>query len=186
MWCVFLPLFLLLLFYQLTVAFYPLTEAQEDVFQFLAGKGELNQDYTAAEISHLQDVAGVMNGVNIFGYVIGTIIVLSLICFLIYFRKDKTLLSKLLRYGGMATLATIGIILLSILFAFNSSFTAFHQLFFPQGNWQFAADSLLILTFPLEFFIKISFLIFGIAFISGSLFILLSVYIKYDPTNKRN
>lgn len=183
MGAVILPLFFLLISYQLTLNFSPLTPAQENVFQFLAEKGELNQDYTAAEISHLQDVAKVIKSVDIFGYVMGTIIVLSLICFLVYFRKDKTLLLKLLRYGGIATMIIIGIILLGILFAFNSSFTAFHQLFFPQGNWQFAADSLLIQTFPLEFFNNVSIIVFVETFIFGSLFILLSIYLKHGHQN---
>lgn len=36
---------------------------------------------------------------------------------------------------------------------FNSFFTAFHNVFFPQGNWTFSYDSLLITMYPIDFWI---------------------------------
>lgn len=56
-------------------------------------------------------------------------------------------------------LVTAGIIALSAFvvlggwaaLSFDSFFTAFHQLFFSQGNWVFAYDSLLICALPTEF-----------------------------------
>lgn len=171
---VMLPIFFLLLSSQLTLLFYPLTPTQEEVFRFLAEGGGLNLNYTAAEISHLQDVATVMGGVNVFFYASGV----ALLFILLYFWKDKSRLHKLLRYGGIASMAMIGILFLGILLAFNSSFTLFHQLFFPQGNWQFAADSLLIQTFPMEFFVRISGVLFGGALILGIGLFLLSVLLE--------
>ncbi|OGS93272.1 MAG: hypothetical protein A2061_00695 [Gallionellales bacterium GWA2_59_43] len=35
---------------------------------------------------------------------------------------------------------------------FSASFVQFHTLFFQQGTWQFSEDSLLIRTFPEQFF----------------------------------
>lgn len=169
-----LPLFLLLLSYQLTLAFSSLTPAQEEIFQFLDGKGELNQDYTAAEVSHLEDVAKVMKGAPFFLYASEIIIFMVLL----YLRKDKEQLQKVLRYGGVATVAFIAVILLAIFIGFEGVFTLFHLIFFPQGNWQFAADSLLIRTFPPEFFVGISIFILGLAILSGLAVFLLSVHIK--------
>ena len=166
-WCILLPLFLLLLSYKLTLAFSFLTPAQDNVFQFLDGNEKLNQNYTATEISHLEDVVRVMNGANIFWYASGTIILILSF----YFWKDKEQLQKALRYGGMATVAFIAVILMAILVGFEEVFTLFHLLFFPQGNWQFAADSLLIQTFPLDFFIMMGRRIFMLALAFGVMLI---------------
>lgn len=175
LFCFSLPIFLLLLSYQLTLQFYPQTENQQQTIQFVQGrtpevelKSALN--YTSAELSHLQDVQKVMSTTE-YLFLISFLTTLTILG--LNFR-NKTILKKLLRYGGIATLIATGIILLFLLVAFNSSFTIFHQLFFPQGNWQFPFDSLLIQTFPLEFFIGVSKTIFiqaltyGILFIGGS------------------
>ena len=42
-------------------------------------------------------------------------------------------------------------LLVIILFAWNEIFTIFHQIFFPNGNWSFPADSLIIQLFPDQF-----------------------------------
>lgn len=170
-----LPIFLLLLSYQATLLFYPLTPAQENIFQFLNGKEELSLDYATAEISHLKDVAKVMDGASISLYLSGIIILVILL----YYKENKIKLQKIVRYGGIATIIFIALILMAILIGFETVFTVFHHLFFPQGNWQFAADSLLIQTFPIEFFITVSIMIFSLTFILGSLFIVLSFYLKH-------
>ena len=113
-------------------------------------------NYTSAELSHLQDVQRIISVIE-YLFLISLLTTLTILG--INFRS-KLLLQKLLHYGGIATLIVAVVILLCLLFAFNSSFTAFHELFFPQGNWQFPSDSLLIQTFPLSFFIKIAFTIF--------------------------
>jgi len=48
----------------------------------------------------------------------------------------------------------IGFLAILALLPFDSIFTRFHQIFFPQGNWQFAADSTIIQFYPFEFFFK--------------------------------
>jgi hypothetical protein len=48
------------------------------------------------------------------------------------------------------------LLLLSLVgaFFFMPLFTVFHQIFFPQGNWAFLADSILIQLYPESFWIK--------------------------------
>jgi len=111
---------------------------------------------------------------------------LGLAALFIYSSKSRELLQKMLHYGGLSSLGCLFLLLVGISFGFSRAFALFHQVFFPQGNWMFAADSLLIRTFPAEFFVKISTAIFILAFILGSLFILLSVYLKHGHTNKWN
>ncbi len=160
---VFLPFFLLLFSYTLVVASSPLTVEQQDVFQFLDGKQELSAKYTAEEVSHLRDVIRVMKQVNFTFYVLGIMMVILVA----YSWEKKDLLQNMLRYGGIATAVFLLLLLLFTVIDFNGLFTLFHQLFFPQGNWQFPADSLLIRTFPVDFFVSLGRRIFVLTLLGG-------------------
>ena len=141
---------------------------------FLDNKEELNLNYTSSAVSHLEDVKGVMNFIDYLFYFS------LLVCtgIITYYKKNKEQLMKLFKYGGITTLVSIGFILLFALFAFNHVFTLFHQIFFPQGNWIFPTNSLLIQTFPIDFFIGISFKIFLLSIGFGIVFILLNSLLK--------
>ncbi len=172
--CFLLPFFLLLLSYLIILTFIPTTPAQQETINYLTGKNELYLDYGSAELSHLRDVQRIMRITNfMFWGLLG-----ALFFIVTYHWNNKNELPRCLKYGGITTIVSIGIITLFLGIAFNSSFVIFHQLFFPQGNWQFAADSLLIQTFPIGFFIKISFFIFGMALAGGLLIFLVSVVMR--------
>lgn len=179
--CIFLPLFLLLFSYKVVLGLSDLTENQQETIDFLNNKQELNLNYTTNEVSHLEDVKGVMNLIDYLFYF--RLIIITLI--ITYYRKNKDQLKKLFKCGGITTLISIGLILLFVLISFNTTFTIFHQIFFPQGNWLFPIDSLLIQTFPIGFFIGISVKIFLLTMGLGSIFIGVSYYLKY-VRSKRN
>ena len=153
--CIVLSIFTLLFSYHATLLFFPQTVNQENTLDYLNNNQPLLQNYTAAELSHLEDVQKVMSLADNIFYVS---LVLSLL--LIIYGLKRKLLPKMLLYGGISIVSVIGLILILTLISFNSSFTAFHEIFFPQGNWQFPSDSLLIQTFQLDFFIKIDLTIF--------------------------
>ncbi|MDP3640186.1 MAG: DUF1461 domain-containing protein, partial [Nanoarchaeota archaeon] len=161
-----------------TVLFFtPLTEPQEKALQFLDGNlAEIPYSLTPEERSHLVDVERVMTSINAVFYVL----LLTLTILLTYTRKQPLFQKKLFRCGGIATVTFGFILLLFMLFSFTSSFTLFHQLFFPQGNWLFPENSFLIQTFPLSFFITAARNIFLVLLALGSLFILLSLLWKHD------
>lgn len=144
--CILLPLFLLLFSYK-TVAFFSLDEEQKAT---IAGTSGL--EYSEAELSHMQDVSKIMHYADYFFY--GLLLVLTLI--LTYYQKNIDQTKKLLKYGGLTTIIFMGVILFFILIGFDYVFTLFHLIFFPQGNWTFETGSLLLQTFPIEFFIEIS------------------------------
>ena len=157
-----------------------LTPVQENVFHFLAGKAELSSQFTAAETSHLEDVKVVMNYATdvFYALLLGVTIIIT------YSRKDKKILSQLFEYGGKVTILSMLIIGgLSALF-FEKVFTLFHALFFPQGNWLFAANSIIIQTFPQDFFISISRNTFLLSLVLGIVFILLGHYFKNVHSNR--
>ncbi len=176
------PIFLLLLSYKLTLAFFPVTATQQNVISFLEGSAELLLNHTSAEISHLQDVTRVMNLVDLFFYGSGVMV----LGFMLYFQRRYEQLQALVKYGGITTISVVLIFLLSLLLQFDLLFTWFHQLFFPQGNWNFPVDSLLIQTFPLTFFIKVSITLTVLTLLFGSLFIVLSFYLAHATHPPRN
>mgnify|MGYP001600784828 FL=1 len=193
LFCLLFPFFLLLLSYQLTLIFYPLTPAQEQTINFLQGKEELKANYTAAELSHLQDVQQIMKWVDVAFTALFLMVIFLAVMVLATNSKtvrSKTINSKeissqaewkkLVRWGGLVTVALVLVILLFLLLSFNTTFTLFHRLFFPQGNWLFPVESLLIQTFPLDFFVKIATMIFLLALALGSLFILLPTFFRHD------
>ena len=175
-WCILLPLFLLLLSYKLTLLLFPVTIAQAETFSYLSGQGRLNMNYTSLEMSHLDDVKKVMDTVNFLFY---GLLIIVLIMIISQWKKKKFLV-ELCQDGGFSTIGTVILLFLAIILSFNITFTIFHLLFFPQGNWQFPADSLLIKNFPIGFFVRISTWIALLSFAEGSIFILLSYFLSYE------
>jgi|SRR3989338_8293968 len=158
--CGVLSLFLLLLSYEVVLFVTPLSAEQGrwmDYFANEKGSEQIEDEYTSLEVSHMGDVKRViMNVERVFWGVMGILLLLAGYLY----RRQK--LAEALKYGGVTTIAGVIVILLWAVVNFNSLFRIFHLLFFPQGNWQFASDSLLIATFPLEFFIGMSVKIFGL------------------------
>ncbi len=178
---IFLPIFILLLSFKTTIFFTEYTPQQQNAVDYLHKKTDLQGNYTTAERSHMQDVQKVFRKGNILFWIIGLTIILTLY----YLKKDKHLIREILSKSGIITISTITLILLAVILNFESIFTLFHNIFFPQGNWQFPLDSFLIQTFPLQFFTKMSLYIFSQAFAWGILFILLSLYLKYEIAHKQ-
>lgn len=176
-----LLMFLLLLSYKLVLFFTPLTDAQKNVFLFLDGKQNLSTSFTAAEVSHLEDVKQVMKYADYMFY----ILLLGFTLTIIFYRKKKDFLLNLLHLGGKVTFAVMILLGAFSLIFFDALFAMFHRIFFPQGNWLFAADSKIIQTFPLDFFISLSRNIFLLTLFLGILFILLGYYFK-DVDSDRN
>jgi len=123
----------------------------ENTINFLQGKEDLNY-FTENERAHMLDVKTVFNNIFSVFYPALFIFILSFIM-IIYLDKTNALhnISKVFFYAG-----GISIILLIILFFasinFSGLFSGFHKLFFPQGNYLFPSDSLLLKLFPEAFF----------------------------------
>ena len=86
-------------------------------------------------------------------------------------RKEKDW-AKVLRYAGTLLLAKVAVL---AIIPFPLLFGWFHQVFFPQGNWEFASTSFLIGHFPSEFFTNFAVYIGIIISIAGAIFLIISV-----------
>jgi hypothetical protein len=105
------------------------------------------------------------------------LLVVEIFILIIIYQKARKEFYKPFLYGGIVSSAVLLFTLLWALADFGSLFTFFHQIFFPMGNWQFAATGKLVNLFPFEFFygltkeIFIKSLIFSIIFIAVGLFL---------------
>ena len=170
-----LTIFILLFSYKMTVQFSHLTIEQRSAVSFLENKAAVNPSYTATEISHLEDAKIVL---LIADYAFYISLLLCTLIIAMYERK-RAELRQFFFWGGVTTIAVMSFVLIFIFADFNLAFVTFHKIFFPQGNWIFSTDSLLIQTFPESFFVLMGKRIFLQAFFWGSLFIVLAFYLRH-------
>ncbi|MDP3989600.1 MAG: DUF1461 domain-containing protein [archaeon] len=171
-------LFLTLLSYKIVLFLTPFTDSQQKTIDFLYDHlnddNQLDLQYASDEYSHLLDVKRIMNIANVIFY-------LSLLAFtsiITLTKRDPDLQRKMFKTAGITTISVLLLLVILSLFAFNGLFNSFHQIFFPQGNWIFANDSLLITTFPTSFFIKMARNIFILSLTSGIFLFSLSLLKK--------
>jgi len=108
--------------------------------------------FTENEISHLNDVRILIRNIL---YMFYTSITLFIIFLFLLSDKNKT---KYLKRISIILISSSSVIIILILFLYFFSsdfiplFERFHYIFFPQGNWAFPENSLLITLLPLNFF----------------------------------
>ncbi len=177
-----LLIFFLLISFKITLFLGHFTPQQQNAIDYLHEETELIGNYTITEQQHMQDVQALFRWIDVVFFILFSV----LATFVYQQQKQPREIVSLLFQGGIGITISLFLILLLVFFAFNPMFTIFHQVFFPQGNWQFPADSLLIQTFPLDFFFKISLGIFAQTAGWGILFILISLYYKYASARQRD
>jgi len=113
----------------------------------------LISDFSEKEQAHLTDVKKVIDWVCILYYLAIFLLVASAAATCRWLGNDwKDIVAGTLHYGGAAAFAFIAIVGLFSLINFDLLWRLFHAVLFPQGNWQFSANSLLITFFPEKFF----------------------------------
>ena len=113
---------------------------------------EVNQDdlnilrqwsFFENELCHLTDVRILLGWILLLTYIAG---ILSFL--VITFLRDRQFVRHSLLAAGISCLALPLIGGVFIYFFFDPTFVFFHEVFFPQGNWEFPSDTLIISTFP--------------------------------------
>lgn len=155
----------------------------ENLIHYLRGKGDaasLN-NFSPDEQSHLNDVARIMHAMYV-TYYAAIIIFILLFLSLSFWIKDKDALVKYIAHivliGSITAGIILSIIVFSAIFYFEQLFTLFHVFIFPQGNWMFANNSLLITLFPQEFFFNMSLRIFFYAFFQTIIFLVIGWWLR--------
>ena len=105
--------------------------------------------FSPETVSHLDDCYAIVKGA--FPSIIAiAIVALAGLVFTGVTGKKRSVGIALTSAGVVALVVFVGLGAWAII-DFNGLFTAFHQLFFSQGNWTFPYDSLLICALPIEF-----------------------------------
>jgi integral membrane protein (TIGR01906 family) len=110
------------------------------------------------ELEHMLDVKNVVKG----AMRVLEISVLVLVVLTLWAWRGKWSIAyiKGLQRGGILTLILLGLIIVSVLVAFNYIFVIFHEIFFKAGTWTFLYSDTLIRLFP-ERFWEDTFLVVG-------------------------
>lgn len=143
--------------------------------------GELQVDgealFTQEEVSHMTDVKFLMTGAMLAGVILLVLVVL----FALMLRSWRPGgLARGVFAGSWVTLALIvGVGVLAFL-DWDGFFTGFHEVFFEEGTWTFAADSTLIRLYPGQFWIDA-----GIAALVVIVVITILCLILTWPTKRR-
>ena len=136
----------------------------EDLNQLVFENGD--PIYIDRELSHLEDVKIVLQGVLKVFYGAAAVYVLGgLIARL---RDWQTSYLKAIFLGGKITAGILVMILFLTLISFQALFTNFHLLFFEGDSWLFFFSDTLIRLFPVQFWQDI-FLVFGILTLTGGI-----------------
>lgn len=157
-----------------------------EVVDYFSGKSsvldipKLNQD----ELSHMSDVKVLINNLRITYF---TLLLIYSVLIIILLSKSKNIIeiiSELLYKGGIIANIAFMILILITLLSFTSTFTTFHQIFFPQGNWEFPADSYLLQVFPESFFVAGFKQIMTSSFVVGLVILVSGIIIRFISLRK--
>ena len=132
-------IFIFTLSYKIILYTFPKNSAQFETIWHIGEQSYPTLNYTAAEVSHLKDVKQIMNFSD----------ALILISGIIFIRSRK-----LWKSIGKLSIGISSFTIIIALTSFTSLFSNFHYVLFPQGNWMFPAQSLIIQTFPIDYFIN--------------------------------
>ena len=129
--------------------------------------------FNARELGHMRDVQRVTQLAFAFSWLAG---IAALACGGYLGWHNRTSLVRALRTGAMLAVGLVAATAISATLAWDSFFTAFHQLFFSGGSWVFAYSDTLIRLFPEQFWFD-SAITVGALTITGALLLLLLAWV---------
>ena len=152
----------------------------EDLQQLVFENGD--PIYIERELTHLEDVKIVLQGVLRVFYGAAAVFVLGGL--IARMRSWQDIYLEAIFLGGKITAGLLVMILLLTLVSFQALFTNFHLLFFEGGSWLFFYSDTLIRLFPVQFWQDI-FLVFGILTLAGGILLgwVLPARMKNIPEN---
>ena len=128
--------------------------------------------FTENEISHMVDVRALL--LKIFLLFYGSLIILIILLILLILKNPGKRLIGIGRVFVISSSVVLFIFILLYFLSMNFShlFDNFHLIFFPQGNYMFSENSLLITLFPFNFFYQFFIRLVISSSILSSLFLL--------------
>ena len=123
--------------------------------------------FIESELSHMEDVKNVVQGMNL----AWTVITFFLIAFIIFafVSKQRKALYMSTANGGWLTVILLTGIMLYIALDFDGLFTTFHHLFFQGETWLFRYSDTLIRLYPIVFWRDVFIYVMGGTMVFGIL-----------------
>lgn len=106
--------------------------------------------FTQAEVNHMHDVKWVLLIATV---AVAALFLLTLFSSISLRERAPGTIRRSLFSGAWITLGLIMVLGVVGVFGWEWLFTTFHQVFFPQGNWEFSVRSSLIRLYPPQFWI---------------------------------
>lgn len=106
--------------------------------------------FTEAEVNHMHDVKWVLLIATV---AVAALFLLTLFSSISLRERAPGTIRRSLFSGAWITLGLIAVLGVVGVFGWEWLFTTFHQVFFPQGNWEFSVRSSLIRLYPPQFWI---------------------------------
>lgn len=128
--------------------------------------------YTVRELEHMHDVK-VVTQVAFQVLLVATIVAVVIGAVLLRRPATRAHFWRALRDAGLITLGAIAAIVIGAVLAWNAFFTAFHNLFFADGTWQFLYSDTLIRLFPEQFWFDTALVIGVLTGVGALLFVVL-------------
>ena len=150
--------------------------AAGNVVDFVQGRATLLEDFNSREAAHLEDVRSLFTIAKRFYYT-SLFVLIVMLLYLFKSNKFKQTLPHALLFSGVISLLLLAIVfLLSLNFA--DLFNNLHRPLFTSGSWIFPEDSLLITSFPQQFFEDFARNLFRLILINSVLFIGIGLFIR--------
>ena len=106
--------------------------------------------FTEAEVNHMHDVKWVLLIATV---AVAVLFLVTLFSSISLRERAPGTIRRSLFCGAWITLGLIAVLGVVGVFGWEWLFTSFHQVFFPQGNWEFSVRSSLIRLYPPQFWI---------------------------------
>lgn len=106
--------------------------------------------FTEAEVNHMHDVKWVLLIATV---AVAALFLVTLFSSISLRERAPGTIRRSLFTGAWITLGLIAVLGVVGVFGWEWLFTTFHQVFFPQGNWEFSVRSSLIRLYPPQFWI---------------------------------
>jgi integral membrane protein (TIGR01906 family) len=117
-----------------------------------ASQGDRVDFLTADERAHLRDVKRLFDGSIVVAVVAAALVVWWIVTLWRSEPPVRARVGRVLVTAGVGTVAVMIVVGIGALLDFGRFWDTFHEVVFPQGNWEFAFDSVLIRIYPPSYF----------------------------------
>jgi len=122
--------------------------------------GQAGPLYDRDDVAHTKDVKGLL-WLDYYICFFSVVYILSYSAVL-WFRERSEMSKELANgawRGGLSTLGLVAFLGLFAVTSFDWFFTTFHEIFFPQGNWEFSPYDHMVIMFPHGYWFDVAMLV---------------------------